>query len=202
MRYHAQACAEASGAALAARDAAAARDADVARLTAQLAATKADLAAHRARVAELTAAVRAAAGSVLRRAPQALCAVRCAPLADPSAPLLFAQLEREKAVAAAASGELEARLAARALLRPRPWRHHHAAPRSLFLPPCLCCAAQDKEEAESRLARLQVEHLDLTQRFMEYKAGESARVRPPLAFLICPTPCLRIPCTLRAACAF
>jgi len=40
---------------------------------------------------------------------------------------------------------------------------------------------QDKEEAESRLARLQVEHLDLTQRFMEYKAAESARVRPARA---------------------
>jgi len=107
---HPQACAEASQAALAARDAAAARDADVARLTAELAATRADLAAARARGAELAAAVRAAP----RCEAQLRFSLLCALCADDPRVVFLPQLEREKAVAAAASGELEARLAARA----------------------------------------------------------------------------------------
>jgi hypothetical protein len=79
--------------------------------------------------------------------------------------------------------QLRCRGCAVALTRPRPLR------------------CQDKEEAESRLARLQVEHLDLTQRFMEYKAAESARVRLfPFALTALLCIALRTPASCRARC--
>ena len=41
---------------------------------------------------------------------------------------------------------------------------------------CCCACAQDKEAAEARLARLQVEHLDVVQRLMDYQSSESTQV--------------------------
>jgi hypothetical protein len=96
---------------VAARDAAAARDADVRRLSAELAAVRAELGDAKERVAELAAAVR---GARVARACVGICqrlfsadvyTRMCAPPR---------QLEHERAAAATASAELTARLAVRA----------------------------------------------------------------------------------------
>ncbi len=91
------------------------------------------------------------------------------------------QLEKERDVAAAAKGELDARMAVRAT---RAARAEPALSDTHALPLAFMVAKQDKEEAEARLARLQVEHLDVVQRFMNFKAAESERVR--LHALTCP----------------
>lgn len=90
--------------------------------------------------------------------------------------------EKERATSGAAIGELESRRRVRhrsALVHISHDQSFISVACSHSAHPCSGCAClipQDKDEAEKRLARLQMEHKELTQRFLETKKREAERM--------------------------